>query len=101
MEDQEPEHEQEGTDRDGRREDPTQCTATLVVAGGTAHEDPRLIHAAQDREIAEEQNKQRYERDEDSEADTAGEIVGLRAEPQAGELLVRVEACAICGIFRP
>ncbi len=35
-----------------------ECPRALVVAGGAAHEDPRLVEAAQDRERAEQQHEQ-------------------------------------------
>ena len=43
----------------GGREDPAEHTRPLVVPGGAAHEDPCLVHAAQDRERPEQKREQR------------------------------------------
>src|ERR1039458_1209517 len=69
VEDQEPEQEREGADGHGDREDPPESAGALIVARSTAHEDPRLVKPAADRERAEQQGEQPGERDEEPEAD--------------------------------
>ena len=57
----------------------------LVVPGGAAYEDPGVVQPPQQRERAEQQHEQRDERDQDADSDAPREVVGLRAEPQAGD----------------
>src|SRR5262249_37779483 len=81
VDDYEPNQKDARADDRGDRKDAAQRTGALVVAGRPAHEDPCLVQTPQERECPEQERKQPDERHEDAEADAAGEIVDLRADP--------------------
>src|SRR5258708_18341910 len=77
VDDEEPEREDGPAENRRGAEDLAHHARALVTAGGTADEDPGIVHALQQRQRPEQQREQRSEGDEDAEADAARQVVDL------------------------
>src|ERR1700722_6814472 len=85
VDDDEPDREDDPADGCRNGEDPAQRSAALIVPGGSTDENPGVVQTFQDGEGPEEQEEEPGEGDEDPQADAAREVVGLGAQPQAGD----------------